>query len=197
MLFKRATCNKLGSYFCKNLSKKSAYFESANDEFVATWKKSINPVSYIGKKQENCLDHPMKTKLEKVHLEIAMDKSLCYQSCKQLLDYCYRKKYSDYIKKKVFYIYKNQASQPASEHIQEEIKEAYNKKLRVDFHARFNCYDGADYELPDCLYSYSIEIVHMIHELVECTVINCKTREGIVQLIKTKRHCKAAYDASL
>ena len=81
-------------------------------------------------------------------LEKEIDEKLYCESCKQLHEYCHRKVFSDYIKKKVFYEYKNKTSSPKTDEIQAEIKEGYNEKCKVDVHGQFNFYDGAVYPLP-------------------------------------------------
>ena len=144
-------------------------------------KINIDPVSYIGKKDETTLNNTVSPMLEgeKVPLEKPMDKKLHCPACKQLHEYCHRKVCSDCIKKKIFYKYKNKTNYPEPEEIQALIKEGYNEKLKVDDHLHFNFHDSAIYPLPNCLYGYSWDLVHS----------NMKT--GNVEFIWAKRHCKA------
>ena len=141
-------------------------------------KRNINPVTFIGKKEETTLDNTVSPKLEgeQVPLEKEMDEKLYCTACKQLHEYCHRRIYSDYIKNKVFYEYKNKTTNPESEEIQAIIKEGYNEKRKVDVHGHFNFYDGAVYPLPYCLYGFSWELVHLVNELTECARINCDTK---------------------
>ena len=177
----------------KKDKKKKPFYDAANEVFQTQMKRNMNPVSFVGKKEETTLDNTVSPKLEgdQGPLEKPMDKKLNCAACKQLHDFCHRKVYSDYIKKKIFYDYKNKTNYPDSDEIQAKIKEAYNEKRRVDVHLHFNFYDGAVYPLLNCLYGYSWELVHMVNDLTECARINHDTKNGIVEFIRAKRHRKA------
>ena len=169
----------------KKDKKKKPFFNAANEEFQKQMRRNINPVSFIGKKEETALENTVSPKLEgeQVPLEKDMDKTLYCTACKQLHEYCHRRKYSDYIKKKIFFEYKNKTTNPEPDEIQAVIKEGYNEKRKVEVHSEFKFYDGAVYPLPNCLYGFSWELVHMVNELTGCTRINCNTKNGIVEFI--------------
>ena len=125
----------------------------------------------------------MRNQKDTEALEVAMNEDEYCHSCNQRVEYCCRKVYADCMKKKVFFIYWNTVVHPDSETVTEEIKDVYNKKCRVEYHNKFNFYDGAYLALPNCLYGFACELTHIVNELVECTKINRETREGIVSLI--------------
>ena len=133
-----------------------------------------------------------KTYLKSASLEIEMDKETYCPDCKQLLDHCHRRVYSDYIKKKLFFKFANITRQPECDEVLTAFQAAYNEVRRVSFHQKFNFYDGAELEVPDCMYKYQWDLVHMIEEIVEGCKINKETKDGIVQLIKAKRLRKAS-----
>ena len=60
-------------------------------------KRNINPVSYIGEKEETTLENIVSPKLEgeQVPLEKDMDEKLYCASCKQLHEFCHRKVFPD------------------------------------------------------------------------------------------------------
>ena len=90
----------------------------------------------------------------------------------------------------LFSMYSNKVRQPGSDEFREKMTEAYNEARRVNYHRKFNFYDAVHYEMPGCLAKYSMEIVRLMQEVVEATKINDETREGVIQMIKAKRHRK-------
>ena len=177
--------------------KKKPYFEAADKCYKESLKTNINMVSFQGKTMFTSLhaDESIvntKTYLKSASLEIEMDKETYCPDCQQLLDHCHRRVYSDYIKKKLFFKFANITRQPECDEVLTAFQAAYNEVRRVSFHQKFNFYDGAELEVPDCMYKYQWDLVHMIEEIVEGCKINKETKDGIVQLIKAKRLRKAS-----
>ena len=176
--------------------KKKPYFEAADEIYNESMKTNLNRVSFVGKTLLSS-DHARQRLAETSHLvttpiEISMNTDLYCKDCKQLSDFCHRKVYSDYIKKKVFYEYANITVQPECDAVLKKCKDCYNEIRRVCYHQKFNFYDGAEQELPPCLYAFSWEIVHMTQEIIEGAKINNETKDGIVQLIAAKRLRRAS-----
>lgn len=164
------------------------FYDAAQELLKTTFSASINSASFTGR---NNLSSKNVPKSYQGILEIEMDSSLYCRHCKQLKkNYCHRVVYSDYIKKKLFSMYSNKGRQPGIDEFTEKMTEAYNEARRVNYHRKFNFYDAVHYEMPGCLAKYSMEIVRLMQEVVEATKINDETREGVIQMIKAKRHRK-------
>ena len=176
--------------------KKKPYFAAIDSIYNESMKTNLNRVSFVGKTLLSS-DHARKRAAETMDIgmspiEIAMNSNKYCKDCNQLYEFCHRRVYSDYIKKKVFFEYANITVQPKCDDIIKTCEESYNEIRRVSFHQKFNFYDGAEQDLPPCLYAFSWELVHMIEEIIEGAKINSETKDGIIKLIAAKRLRKAS-----
>ena len=176
--------------------KKKPYFAAIDSIYNESMKTNLNRVSFVGKTLLSS-DHARKRAAETMDIgmspiEITMNSNKYCKDCNQLCEFCHRRVYSDYIKKKVFFEYANITVQPKCDDIIKTCEDSYNEIRRVSFHQKFNFYDGAEQDLPPCLYAFSWELVHMIEEIIEGAKINSETKDGIIKLIAAKRLRKAS-----
>ena len=175
---------RLSEISTQTTERSKAWFPTARAAFNEKARANINPVSFNGIKRRQYQNE--STKLE---IEISPD-TYC-SGCKQLHEHCHLKVHSNYIRKKLFATYRDQSELYGKVHIMASVKDAYNECRRVDYCNRFRFYDTTEEDLPGCLERIGNQLVSTVQELRNACIINGEVKEGIVQLLRTKRFRRA------
>ena len=107
-------------------------------------KANIKTVSYHGLVKKRYAG-------EAQNIEIYISQDDYCKHCLQTHEHCHKKVHADYIRNKIFSVFKDRVDMCGSEHIVGTIKQVYNESRKMDICACFRFYDTTEEKMPGCV----------------------------------------------